>query len=134
MDKFCETPTDWLSRAKSNLLRGKQYNPAEKEIYIEDFCFDLQQCVEKSLKAVLLSCGIDFPKTHDIACLITLIKNRTTVEVPENIEISKKLTGLFPMQTRYPCPSTIEIDDYNETVEIAENVYNWAKNIVETGN
>ncbi len=29
-------------------------------------CFHAQQCVEKYLKAVLVSEAIDFPKTHDL--------------------------------------------------------------------
>lgn len=127
MDKSF-TPDEWLNRAKSNLLIGKISNPNE-EIYLEDLCYEMQQCVEKSLKAILLYNNIDFPKTHDIAYLMTLIKNRTKIEIPEVIQIAKKLTS-FAIQTRYPCWNNIEVSDYTEAVEIAENVYNWAKKII----
>jgi len=127
MDKTF-TLNEWLNRAKSNFLIGKISNPNE-EIYLEDLCFELQQCVEKSFKAVLLSNGIDFSRTHDIAFLVTLIKNRTNLEIPKNIETAKKLTS-FAVQTRYPCWDSIEPNDYLEAVQIAEDVYNWAKNVI----
>ena len=59
------SPQAWLRRAKSNLARAKQPKPAEA--IWEDLCFDAQQAAEKALKAVLVSSGIDFPKSHDIA-------------------------------------------------------------------
>jgi HEPN domain-containing protein len=44
---------EWLKRAKSNLNRGKESQDLEaREIFIEDLCFDLQQCAEKALKAL----------------------------------------------------------------------------------
>jgi HEPN domain-containing protein len=58
------TPEEWLRRAKGNLALAKQRKP--KEAYWEDLCFETQQAAEKAVKAVLMSSGIDFPKTHDI--------------------------------------------------------------------
>jgi hypothetical protein len=37
------------------------------------FGFHAQQCVEKLLKAVLASCGVDFPFTHDLEALRRLL-------------------------------------------------------------
>ena len=58
------TPEEWLRRAKGNLALAKQRKP--RDAYWEDLCFEAEQAVEKALKAVLRSRGIDFPKTHDI--------------------------------------------------------------------
>jgi len=65
------TPQDWLRRAKGNLARAKQAKP--KEAFWEDLCFDAQQATKKAIKAVLTCREIDFPKTHDIRELLTLL-------------------------------------------------------------
>ena len=54
----------WLKRAKSNLVRAKQ--PKPEEVYYEDLCYDAQQSVEKSFKAVLCFYNIKFRLVHDI--------------------------------------------------------------------
>jgi len=120
--------TKLLKRAKSNLNRGKESDNLDlREIYIEDLCFDLQQSVEKSIKSVLKFHNIDYPYTHSIAKLITLLE-RNNVKVPDNIKKAVRLTP-FAVETRYT-DDLIEITDsiYKESVEIAEVVYDWAKN------
>jgi len=118
---------EWLKRSKSNLKRGKDSSYLDiREITIEDLCFDLQQSVEKAIKALLISKGIPFKKIHDIAVLLTLLKNNQ-VELPDYIAVSAKLTR-YAVETRYPgdyCKVTEE--DYKETLKIAEDVYNWVK-------
>jgi len=42
----------WLERAKSNLDRAR-YGKTSRYVLYEDLCFDCQQVVEKSLKALL---------------------------------------------------------------------------------
>ncbi|MFH0702130.1 MAG: HEPN domain-containing protein [bacterium] len=125
------TPNDWLKRAKSNLNRGKESdNLEEREIFIEDLCFDLQQSVEKALKAVLIKYEINFPRTHDISELIKLIKLRTTIEIPDIIKNSADLTK-YAVKTRYPNWNKISEEAYKEAVNLAENVYKWASQQIE---
>lgn len=115
MDNF--TAIDWLKRAKSNLNRGKEcFNLEEREIFIEDLCFDLQQSAEKSLKALLIKFDRGFPKTHDIAKLYYI----------------KDAVFLTPysVKTRYPNWNIISDEKYKQAVEIAENIYNWAEKII----
>jgi len=129
MDNF--TANDWLKRAKSNLNRGKEcHNLEEREIFIEDLCFDLQQSTEKSLKAILVNFDITFPKIHDIAKLLKEIEKRTTVKIPEYIKDATLLTP-YAVKTRYPNWNLISEGKYKQAVEIAESVYNWAKKIIE---
>lgn len=62
-----------MSRAKSNLILAaavlEGVNPA-------DHCFDTQQAAEKSIKAVFVRRGIEYPYTHDIAKLLRLLDKR----------------------------------------------------------
>ena len=83
------TPQEWLRRAKSNLARAKQPKPTEA--FWEDLCFDTEQAAEKAVKAVLIFRAIDFPKTHDIRALLTLL-DAAQPHVPPDIWDAVDLT------------------------------------------
>lgn len=119
----------WLKRAKSNLARAKNINKEDLEIYegdifLEDLCFDLQQCVEKSLKALLIYYGVNFPKTHDLAELFRLVKKHTTIKIPQEIKKASRLTT-YAVITRYPSWNRIEEEKYLEALELGESLYYW---------
>lgn len=90
----------WLKRAKSNLVRAKQ--PKPEEVYYEDLCYDAQQSVEKSFKAVLCFHNIKFRLVHDIGELIYTLDSNG-VKVPEEIKDASRLTN-YAVETRYPSP------------------------------
>ncbi len=120
---------DWFLRAKSNLVRAQCDKP--EEVFWEDLCFDAQQAAEKAFKSVLLFLGIDFPYTHDVEVLITLLKNHG-VEVPEMVADAVRLTE-YAVWTRYP--ATIEPvteEDYQEAIQIAKAVVDWADGMLRT--
>ncbi len=61
--------------------------------------YHAQQCAEKSLKAVLVLQGIDFPYTHDLSRLIRLCpKDASWIPVATKAE---SLT-IYAAATRYP--------------------------------
>ena len=122
---------EWLKRAKSNLELAKNIEKNAFEeygcvIFFEYACFELQQSAEKALKALLIFYGRDFTKTHDIAELIKLIKNYTTIKIPDEIKKAVRLTP-YAVITRYPHLSRINEEKYNEAIELADKVYNWVK-------
>ena len=121
------TPEEWLRRAKGNLALAKQRKP--KEAYWEDLCFDAEQAVEKAVKAVLRSRGIDFPKTHDIGELLALL-DRSGQKVPQDLWKADSLTT-YAVETRYPSPAEpVTRNEYREAVALAQKVVNWAEDIV----
>ncbi len=122
---------DWLEIAYSNLKRGKSYYKLiEDEIRLEEFCYDLQQCTEKSLKALLIKYHINFPKTHSIEKLLTLLVENS-IDVPKEIVNSAPLLTQFAIDTRYPGDwEPITEDDYKEMVTITEKVYDWVKDTI----
>jgi len=63
-------------------------------------CFHAQQCVEKYLKAILVSTKYSFPKTHDLRLLSNLCsKAGVFVEIdPDQLD---QLTA-YAIHTRYP--------------------------------
>jgi HEPN domain-containing protein len=65
------SPEDWLAYARGDLALA-QHGDLPGVMY-ELLCFHAQQAAEKSLKAVLISRGIAFPRTHDLKMLIELL-------------------------------------------------------------
>jgi HEPN domain-containing protein len=59
-----------LDAAKSS-LRDYQYD----ELFLRDLTYNLQQCVEKTLKAFLECVGVTIPQTHKISRLIKMSKD-----------------------------------------------------------
>jgi HEPN domain-containing protein len=121
----------WLKRAKSNLQIAKAGKVFEDILY-EDLCFDCEQAVEKALKALLVSIDVSFPHTHSIGHLIELIEENN-IKVPGEIMDSISLTA-YAVSTRYPGDfEPVDEQEYQETLETAEKVYNWVKKIIEVG-
>ena len=120
-------PKEWLRRAKGNLARAKQ--PKPKEAFWEDLCFDAQQAAEKAVKAVLRFHLIDFPKTHDLRQLFTLLDSEGR-SIPQNIWEAVDLTD-YAVETRYPGPAEpVTQKEYRAAVKLAKQVVNWAEKII----
>ena len=119
---------NWLKRARSNLERAKLGKVSQGILY-EDLCFDAQQAVEKSLKAILIKLNKSFPKTHSIGILLKLIEE-AGVEIPENINQAKLLT-VYAVDARYPGDyEPVSKEEYNEALKIAEDVFKWLDNFI----
>ena len=119
---------NWLKRARSNLERAKMGKVAQGILY-EDLCFDAQQAVEKSLKAILVELNQSFPKTHSIGILLKLIEE-AGVEIPKNINQAKLLTT-YAVDARYPGDyEPVSEEEYKEALKIAEDVFKWLDNII----
>jgi HEPN domain-containing protein len=111
----------WLKRARSNLERAKA-GKTSKEILFEDLCFDCQQAVEKSLKALLIHLNKVFPKTHSIGRIVELIEE-TGTDVPEEIKDSVVLTE-YAVSTRYPGDyEPVLEEEYKAALEMAKKFF-----------
>lgn len=118
---------EWLKRALSNLNLGKNLI---KGVNLEDFCFNFQQAVEKSLKAVLVKNDIKTPKTHSIAELLSIIQE-LSITIPEAILKNAPGLSIYAVDTRYPDNYfVVDKDDYTEAMMIAEEVYEWVEKLI----
>ena len=98
-------------------------------ILYEDLCFDAQQAVEKSLKAILIKLNQSFPKTHSIGILLKLVEE-AGVEIPRNINQAKLLTA-YAVDVRYPGDyEPVSKEEYKEALKIAKDVFEWVDNII----
>ncbi|MBU0600691.1 HEPN domain-containing protein [bacterium] len=119
---------EWLKRAKSHLARARMGKTSEEVLY-EDLCFDCQQAVEKTIKALLISRNKKFPWTHSIAKLLELVLEEG-IEIPDKVKMAIDLTD-YAVRTRYPGEiEPVDEEEYEEALILAEDVYNWADKLI----
>lgn len=96
----------------------------------EDSCFAAQQAAEKAIKAVLVRRRVSFPKTHDIAALLTFVE-RSGLKVPADVLEAHVLTE-YAVETRYPGVSEeVSEEEYRQASACAEIVVEWARSVVD---
>jgi HEPN domain-containing protein len=121
------SPEDWLRHARSDLALARQRNAPD--ILLTTLCFHTQQAVEKGIKAVLVQRGIVFPYTHDLARLITLVRD-ARLPWPEELDAAAALTE-YAVGSRYPGPSgEISETEYQQAITVAQGVLDWAENTI----
>src|ERR1041384_4930331 len=116
-------PREWLNRARSNLACARAHIP---DAYLEDLCFDAQQCTEKAIKAVFIKHGATFPYVHDLKKLLTLLE-QSGLKIPKYIWEANKLTP-YASVTRYPDRvGPVTPRQYRSALRIATAVLRWAE-------
>ena len=122
------SPEDWLRHAKADLALAN--SPLPRDGLYSTLCFHAQQAAEKSIKAVLIFRGVDFPKVHSLTRLIDLLPadiQRTSFLV-ESVRLTV-YTTLF----RYPGENDepdVPTDKYKEAVHLAKMVFKWASELI----
>jgi HEPN domain-containing protein len=119
MRAWCERAEEDFTLARAALRR--------KQPLAAGACFHAQQCAEKYIKALLISKGADFPKTHDL-----LMLNNLCSAAGIFLEIDPKhlntLTD-YAVRTRYP-GNDPTADDAKEAIKLAKLVRNFARNFL----
>jgi|AntAceMinimDraft_16_1070373.scaffolds.fasta_scaffold30672_2 HEPN domain-containing protein len=117
---------EWLNRARSNLTQAQARVAG---VYLEDLCFAAQQAAEKATKAVLICLSIDFPYTHDITRLLSLIE-QARQDVSDGVKAAAALSD-YAVESRYPgTAEPITEDEYAEALALAEELVRWAEIVV----
>ena len=90
---------DWLVKADEDLLAAEHLLVLKDARVFGAICFHAQQCVEKSVKALLVSLSMPFPKVHDIRELLDLLpaERRPTL----GLLLQERLTD-YATVGRYP--------------------------------
>lgn len=89
----------------ANLMRFFQND----ELYLNDVAYNLQQCIEKTLKAFLECKGVTVPQTHSIRKLIAMSKNHGSVAVITDwIEENQYEIESWESDTRYNFDISLE--------------------------
>lgn len=120
----------WLDYSKENLdsakvlMKSKLFNPCLQNV---------QQCVEKSLKALLIEKSIKLKKTHSISELKNILSdNGVKIEISD--EDCEFLDSIY-LPSKYPVSSVLPYYEAtheicNNGICIAEDVFNFVNNIL----
>ncbi len=118
-----------LKKADQDLVAvGKWLH--DLDISDEIIGFHIQQCIEKSLKAILLHRAIDYPHTHNLRLLIDLCQNNGISVPPKFLEVD--VFNHFAVQWRYdllPSPYQSPLDR-DAAYNLADQVWKWADKMV----
>jgi len=110
---------EWILKAENDLKTAVHTLKLGDECPTDTVCFHAQQCVEKYLKAFLVSEGIDFPKTHDLERLVGLlpVRSRPRLSAEEQGRLTDYATG-----SRYPGWGEIPLPETRKAVAVARRV------------
>ena len=64
--------SEWITKAEGDFATAQRELRAIDNTNYDAVCFHAQQCAEKYLKAFLQESNVSFPRTHDLAELLTL--------------------------------------------------------------
>ena len=96
--------------------------------YLEEHCFHAQQAAEKAIKSVMILRGIEFPYTHDLSRLLSILES-SGEKLDEQVRKADVLTE-YAGVLRYPVfDEPVSERDYQDAVAIAEAVVVWAEDI-----
>jgi HEPN domain-containing protein len=116
-------PRAWVERAEEDFILAGSALKRKKPL-TSGVCFHAQQCAEKYIKALLISRGIEFPKTHDL-----LMLNNLCSAAGIFLEVDQKhlntLTD-YAVRTRYPGEAPT-VDDAKEAIALAKLIRNLAR-------
>jgi len=98
-EKVIKVVSEWIEKAENDLKNATYTLKMGEDCPTDTTCFHAQQCVEKYLKAFLTFKRIDFPKTHDVGELLSLISESARPQLV--VEEQRRLTA-YATVTRYP--------------------------------
>ncbi len=116
---------EWLKAAKDDLRVADKIIADEALTHM--VAFHSQQCIEKSLKAVMEEYGIDLVKIHNLERLLAIVKNHVKIDV--DIVLIEKMDKLY-IDSRYPADFGL-LPDGKPTIEDAEEFYDAASSVYE---
>jgi HEPN domain-containing protein len=113
----------WAERAEEDYLLALSAM-RRKSPLTYDATFHAQQCIEKYLKALLISRQVAFPRTHDLAALGVLCQ-RARIILPIDDDALELLTA-YAVETRYPGAQPT-LEESKEAVKLARIVRRFIK-------
>ena len=120
MSRETEFAVKWLRKANNDLVTARQTLLLE-DCPTDTVSFHAQQAIEKSLKALLTFLNIEFPRTHDLILLKTLL-SETEYQFENYKREFAEISG-YSVSSRYP-------DDFYEPSRAdAENAFHVALEI-----
>lgn len=125
-----EETKNWLKYSEENLEAAKIL--LESELF-NPCLHNIQQCIEKALKSIIIEKNIPFKKTHNIFELKNILaENRITIDLTD--DECDYLDSIY-LPTKYPVGSALpfyypEKKDCINHIKVAEQLLLQIKNIL----
>jgi len=113
---------EWLEKADGDLAAAETLLQASMPTWLPGF--HAQQCVEKCLKALLVSLNISFPKSHDIRSIAGLLPADLGLSIDRRL--AAELTE-SAVTARYPGEEAPSVEVAQELVREARRVRDWVR-------
>jgi HEPN domain-containing protein len=119
---------EWLAKA-DNDLRSAGYLLKMEDCPTDAVCFHAQQCVEKCLKALLVTQGMEVKKTHDLTKIMVLLPSRLRPSLDDQEQ--DRLTE-YATVTRYPGDyEPISLTEARKAVAVARRIRREVRKFLE---
>ncbi|HEX7292097.1 MAG TPA: HEPN domain-containing protein [Conexibacter sp.] len=117
-----------LRKARSDLAAARAL-AGDADQADEVVGFHVQQAVEKSVKAVMASLDLDYPRTHDIDYLVRQL-TKHNVAVPDLL-LEARWVSMWGVFTRYDDLDTVL--DRAAAIDVATVAIEWACSAIPAG-
>ncbi len=118
----------WVEKAEHDLLNAEYVLTLKEDCPTDTVCFHCQQCAEKYLKALLVSRGIAFPRTHDLVVLFNLNPSESGLSL--QVEKVQPLNR-YSVEARYPGDwDPIDTQEAAEAVNMARGVREAVRSVL----
>ena len=111
--------SEWITKAEGDFATAQRELRATDHTNYDAVCFHAQQCVEKYLKAFLQESNVSFPRTHDLAELLSL--SLTIESAWAWMAADLNTLSAFAVEYRYPGDSA-DLDEARESFEKCTNI------------
>lgn len=113
---------EWLDKADGDFEAALSlYKSRRKRKLLYIIAFHCQQAIEKYLKALMIGLRIDFPKTHDLVQLLSLIRRKDAFL--SGIKNDLNMLNPFAVGFRYP-GEDVTAEELKAVVIITKNLRN----------
>jgi HEPN domain-containing protein len=112
-----------LRIAESDLLSAKALKGV-KGVRIENSYYMIQQCIEKSLKAVIVSFEKPVPLVHDLAAIVAKLPDE--LNPPFGYEL-QALTDFATMRRYQEGDTQLSVEELDSALILAEKIYSWSE-------
>ena len=116
----------WVTRAEEDYVLARSALRRKRPL-LYGTCFHAQQCAVKYLKAILVSNGQTFPKTHDLLVLSDLC---ISVGVLLAVDVDRlDLLSAYAVRVRYPGDDPL-LEEAQSALNTAKTVRRFARKLL----
>ena len=102
------------------------------DAYIDDCCYNLQQCIELCLKYIVELTGQPYAENHDVRAQLNRIAG-SPFQVPgvETIRLLASVINSWEAESRYLDSFTATLEDIDTIMDVAKNLVVYCNSLVE---